>query len=154
MLALDDVTSRLFDTLRSWFDVSNSVTLDLTSIDSAVTELGDPVLIAAMAMRKLQALNLLTTPGVLTSTDVVVTIIQDLDRALLQAPSMYLSRRAETTDWDQALAQMDEMADDSAPAAASDDDPEILEFRQLHGELHQALYEVVEVSEGEIRYFR
>lgn len=161
LLALDAVTGQLFDMLRKWFDVKPAVTLDLAEIDSAVTELGDPVLIAAMAMRKLQALNLLSTPGVVTSTDVVVAIIQDLDRALLQAPSMYLSRRAENTDWDQAFAMLDEGLDpttgsglaDTAPQTADAPDPEIDTFQHLHGDLHEALYAIVEASEGEIRYF-
>ena len=59
-----------------------------------------------MAMRKLQALRLISTPGVRTSTDVVIAIVNDIDRALLQAPSMYLARKAETTDWDAALASL------------------------------------------------
>ena len=50
-------------------------------------------MIAAMAMRKLQALHLIATPGVLTTTDVILAIINDLDRALLQAPSMFLERK-------------------------------------------------------------
>lgn len=158
VLALDGVTSELFAILRRWFEVGESVSLDLTEIDSAVTELGDPVLIAAMAMRKLQALNLISTPGVRTSTDMVVAIIQDLDRALLQAPAMYLKLRAETTDWDQAFAML---GDDpvsvantpDAPASADETDPEIETFRHLHSDLHEALYAVVEVSEGQIRYF-
>lgn len=162
LLALDGVTTQLFTVLREWFDVGPAVTLDLAEIDSAVTELGDPVLIAAMAMRKLQALNLLSTPGVRTSTDTVVAIIQDLDRALLQAPSMYLSRRAENTDWDQALALLDDESNagevegvtlDLVPENASAPDPEIEAFQYLHGDLHEALYAVVEASEGEIRYF-
>ena len=41
-------------------------------------------MIAAMAMQKLQALHLIATPGVLTTTDVILAIINDLDRALLK----------------------------------------------------------------------
>src|SRR5690606_7184486 len=80
----------LFNLLREWFDVPRTVTLDLAEVDSAVAELGDPQLVMAMAMRKLQALHLLTTPGVRTSSDVVLTVIQDLERALQQAPAMHL----------------------------------------------------------------
>ena len=65
-----------------------AVSIDLADIDSAVIELGDPEMIAALAMRKLQALRLLATPGVRTTTDVVVAIVNDLDRALLQAPDL------------------------------------------------------------------
>ena len=68
-------------------------------------------------MRKLQALNLLSTPGVITTTDVVVTIVSDLDRALVQAPVMRLRLAAEVTDWDVQLAWLegDEAAVDEAP---------------------------------------
>ena len=80
------------------------VEFDLTAVDSAVRELGDPQLIAAFAMRKLQALHLLATPGVRTTTDVVVAIVSDLDRALLQAPTMRLRLAAANADWDAELA--------------------------------------------------
>ena len=106
LLALHGISAELFETLGEWFDVGDRLSLDLEEIDSAVTELGDPVMIAGMAMRKLQALHLISTPGVLTATDVVVGLINDLNRALLQAPAMYLSLRASTTDWDAALAGM------------------------------------------------
>ncbi len=86
LLALDVVTAEMFETLRRWFDVPPVVSLDLTQVDSAVSELGDPQMVAALAMRKLQALNLLATPGVRTTTDVVVAIVNDLERALIQAP--------------------------------------------------------------------
>ena len=149
LLALHDVTTELFDTLRAWFDVPDEVTIDLGAIDSAVAELGDPQMIAAMAMRKLQALHLLATPGVRTSTDVVVTMVQDLTRALLQAPGMRLRRAAESTDWDAALAELDGLAD-GGPASPAEDDPELDRFQRLHGALHAAARAVVEVSGGEI----
>ena len=82
-LALHTVAEKLFNTLRKWFDVQRNVTIDLTKIDSAVTELGESEMIAAMAMRKLQALHLIATPGVLTTTDVILAIINDLDSCLL-----------------------------------------------------------------------
>jgi hypothetical protein len=100
LLALHDVTAELFETLRAWFDVPARVTFDLTDVDAAVRELGDPQMIGAFAMRKLQALRLLSTPGVTTTTDVVVNMVSDLDRALIQAPSMGLRRRAADADWD------------------------------------------------------
>ena len=159
LLALHDVTTELFDTLRTWFDVPPTVMIDLRAVDSAVGELGDPQMIAALAMRKLQALNLLATPGVLTATDVVVAIVQDLDRALVQAPNMHLKREAETTDWDAALAELGaeaatEVGVERAPGPDVDDvDPEVERFRELHGHLHEALDAVIEASEGEIRYF-
>ena len=163
LLALHDVTEELFDTLKRWFDVADSVTISVADIDSAVEELGEPVLIAAMAMRKLQALRLLSQPGVRTTTDVVVTIVQDLDRALLQAPAMWLKRAAAHTDWDAEFAAMvgdddgDDGGDDSAGDDGSvasdrgDDDPEVTRFRELHGALHRALRAVITASDGEIR---
>lgn len=153
LLALDTVSADMFDTLRTWFGVGPTIQLNLASVDSAVSELGDPKLIAAMAMRKLQALNLLSTPGVTTTTDVVVAIVQDLDRALLAAPELYLSLAAQTTDWDQAFASMATADADDIVEQADELDPEIEHFRQMHGELHEAMYAVLEASDGEIRFF-
>jgi hypothetical protein len=166
LLALDGVTTELFDILRDWFAVEPVVSLDLTSIDSAVAELGDPQMIAAMAMRKLQALNLIATPGVRTSTDVVIAIVQDLDRALLQAPSMALSVQASSTDWDRALADLADLAhlEDEMPEPSGngdsnegpdvdDFDVAVSQFRELHHAVHLALEAVVRGSDGEIRYF-
>lgn len=157
LLALHGVTSQLFTILKDWFDVPDGVLLDVSQVDSAVAELGDPVMIAAMAMRKLQALHLLATPGVRTSTDVVVTIVQDLNRALVQAPAMRLKRDAETTDWDAAFADLvDDVAldeaGDFAPSASDEDDPETTRFRVLHAKLHEAVAAVLQASDGEIRY--
>lgn len=157
LLALHDVTEELFGTLRSWFDVPDRVSLDLSGIDSAVAQLADPVAIAALAMRKLQALRLLAQPGVRTSTDVVVTIVQDLDRALVQAPTMHLQRAAAAADWDAELAGLldDEATPDPAPVAAArgeQEDPVVARFRELHGRLHAAARAVVDASDGEIRY--
>jgi hypothetical protein len=169
LLALHDITAELFDTLKGWFDVGDQATISLADIDSAIGELGDPVLIAAMAMRKLQALRLLAQPGVRTTTDVIVTIVQDLDRAMLQAPAMWLKRAAAETDWDAEFAALvDDQPDapDAAPdgpgaalpeageGAAPDgelSDPDVRRFRELHAGLHRALRAVVEVSDGQIR---
>jgi hypothetical protein len=187
LLALHDVTADLFATLRKWFAVPGEVPLDLRDVDSAVQELGDPLMIAALAMRKLQALHLLSTPGVMTTTDVVVTIVQDLDRALVQAPNMHLKLQAAATDWDAELAvleasdvdpdadvdieleveHLEAVLDDPVAAAldaepASDlgvapvdpaqADPETEQFRARHAQLHEAVYAVLEASDGEIRY--
>lgn len=161
LLALYDVTAELFDTLKRWFSVPDQVSLDLTEIDSAVTQLGDPVAIAALAMRKLQALRLLSQPGVRTSTDVVVTIVQDLGRALVQAPTMRLHHAAEAADWDAELAALiagGDTAAEGGPEATeaaeggAGGDPEGQRFRALHGRLHAAVRAVVEVSDGEVRY--
>jgi len=153
LLALSGVAAELFETLRRWFDVPGRVTLDLSEVDSAVTELGDPVLVAAMAMRKLQALHLLATPGVRTTTDVVVAIVQDLQRALVQAPATRLKLAAAATDWDAELASLDHPAGSarSAPATADEADPEADRFRGLHALVNMAMEATIAASEGEIR---
>jgi hypothetical protein len=149
LLALHSVTTEMFDVLRRWFGVPTVVPLNLAEIDSAVAEMGDPVLIAAMAMRKLQALHLLSTPGVRTTTDVIVTIVQDLDRALAQAPNMRLNVAAAQTDWDAALASIDT----NASVLPDADDPDEARFRELHALLHEAVFATLRASENEIRYF-
>jgi hypothetical protein len=154
LLALGEVAETMFDQLRAWFDVPPQVALDLAAVDSAVAELGEPLMVAALAMRKLQALHLLSTPGVRTTTDVVVTIVQDLDRALVQAPNMALRRQAESTDWDAELALLGSGADH--PSVANDPaapDPEVAAFREGHARLHEAVRAVVEASSGRIRTF-
>jgi hypothetical protein len=155
LLALHSVTGELFAMLQRWFNIGATVTLNLEAIDSAFHELGDPKLIAAMAMRKLQALHLLSTPGVKTTTDVVVTIVQDLDRALIQAPNMRLNMAAADTDWDAALAALDgdDHFDADAPTAVDEGDAEADRFGELHGKLHEAVFAVLHASENEIRYF-
>lgn len=155
LLALHSVTTEMFAMLRQWFDVPAEVTLNLRDVDSAVRELGDPMLIAAMAMRKLQALHLLTTPGVRTTTDVVLTVIQDLERALLQAPNMHLRTEAADTDWDAELAQLDERSGVSAepvPSALSEGAFDaISEFKRHHRALKVAARAVLHASDGRIR---
>jgi hypothetical protein len=153
LLALHGVTTELFELLRRWFAVPDEVGLDLTEIDSAVREMGDPVMIAALAMRKLQALHLIATPGVRTTTDVVIVIVQDLDRALLQAPTMRLRLAAETADWDAALLELETGESEEAPASADAEDPEAQRFQMLHSRLHAAVEAVVRASDGEIRVF-
>jgi hypothetical protein len=154
LVALHGVTAEMFEVMRRWFAVPDEVTLDLTEIDSAVREMGDPVMIAALAMRKLQALHLIATPGVPTTTDVLVTIVQDLDRALVQAPVMRLRLAAETTDWDAALLELEAgQTDPDAPVSADAEDHEAQRFRQMHQALHVAVEAVVRASDGEIRVF-
>ena len=151
LLAARGSAEELFALLRRWFDVPTAVTLDLRAVDSAVAELGDPQLIMAMAMRKLQALHLLTTPGVRTTTDVVLTVIQDLERALLQAPGMHLRQSAAATDWDAEFRAMDDDAPaDDLPAAGAQND-EIEVFRHHHAALHEAARAVLHITNGEIR---
>lgn len=154
LLAIRGATEDLFTLLRKWFAVPNAVTLDLRTVDSAVAELGEPRLVMAMAMRKLQALHLLTTPGVVTTTDVVLTVIQDLERALLQAPAMHLRDAAAATDWDAALAALDDKTDSDEVARqdrGDDANDEITLFRTHHAALHEAARAVLYASDGRIR---
>jgi hypothetical protein len=153
LLAARESAEALFATLRGWFGVPARVTLDLREIDAAVAELGDPQLIMAMAMRKLQALHLLTTPGVRTTTDVVLTVIQDLERALLQAPNLHLRRTAESTDWDAALQALDDEEPSRAGGVVEPvaDDAAIGIFRAHHDRLRDAARAVLHISDGEIR---
>ncbi|MDP8978896.1 MAG: hypothetical protein M3N17_10075 [Actinomycetota bacterium] len=151
LLAVRTSAEVLFGLLRDWFDVPGVVSLDLRGIDSAVSELGDPQLIMAMAMRKLQALHLLTTPGVRTTTDVVLTLIQDLERALLQAPSMHLKSAAADIDWDAELAALDVDDASQAPPAPGRSTDEVEVFRRHHQALHGAARAVLHASEGKIR---
>jgi hypothetical protein len=152
LVALYGVTTELFVVLKRWFGVPDAVQLDLSNIDAATTEMADPVMIAALAMRKLQALHLVATPGVKTTTDVVVSVVQDLNRALIQAPGMRLRLAASSTDWDAALRELEAAGEDAvAPASTDEEDPEARHFRFLHSLLHAAVDAVVEASEGEIR---
>jgi hypothetical protein len=149
LLAARQSAEELFELLRGWFDVPDEVTIDLRGIDSAVQELGDPQLVMAMAMRKLQALHLLTTPGVRTTTDVVLTVIQDLERALLQAPNMHLKQSAAEADWDAALAALEKGPDTGGVMLEEPDDIE--RFRAHHTALHEAARAVLHACDGEIR---
>ena len=148
LLAARTSAETLFVLLRRWFGVPESVTLDLRAVDSAVTELGDPQLVMAMAMRKLQALHLLTTPGVRTTTDVVLTVLQDLERALVQAPTTRLRTEAAGTDWDAELAALEDHPGELEPDETFE---EIQRFRRHHAALHAAARAVLHASDGQIR---
>jgi hypothetical protein len=149
LLALHGVTAEMFAMLKSWFSVPDELPLDLTDIDAAVRSMGDPVMIAALAMRKLQALRLLSTPGVVTTTDVVVTIISDLRRALLQAPVMRLHLAAARTDWDAELAGIDGCCD--CPSSSDAVDAAAQRFRALHLQIERAGDAVLDACRGEVR---
>jgi hypothetical protein len=151
LLAARTSAEVLFGLLRDWFDVPSHVVLDLRGVDSAVRELSDPQLVMAMAMRKLQALHLLTTPGVRTTTDVVLTVIQDLERALVQAPSTRLRSEAAGTDWDAELAALEDEAGRPEVTAPVETFDEIATFRRHHAALHAAARAVLQASDGQIR---
>ena len=145
--------------LRRWFDVPASVSIDLADIDSAVVELGDPEMIAALAMRKLQALRLLADARC-AHDDRCGRRHRERHRPRPVAGARPAAAPAVAgTDWDAALEQLSDS--DSRRAArirrttcdaeAFDDDVAL--FRSLHQRLHEAAIAVVEASQGEIRIF-
>jgi hypothetical protein len=140
----------LFDLLRRWFEVPEHVVLDLSRIDSADAQLVEVQNVMAMAMRKLQAFHLLTAPHVTTTTDVVLTIVQDVERALQQAPRVRLRRQAAQTDWDAELVALDAGATPEESGEALLDD-EARQFRDAHKALRRAAQAVLRASEGRIR---
>ncbi len=150
----------LFTLLRRWFEVPGQVTLDLSGIDAADAQLIDTKHVMAMAMRKLQAFHLLTAPMVGTTTDVVLTLVQDLERPLRQAPRARLRQQAAHTDWDAELAALeldgsDEDLKVDDDAQDSDDgslmDEESREFRDAHRAIRRAAQAVLRASDGRIR---
>jgi hypothetical protein len=84
---------------------------------------------------------------------VVVTVVQDLERTLVQAPSMRLRRAAARADWDAALASLVADEVDEAPEETGGEETEVAYFRELHACLHDALRAVIRASDGEIRRF-
>lgn len=152
LLAARASAEALFDVLREWFAVPPRVALDLVAIDSAVAELQDPTTAAAMTMRKLQALHVLTTPGVRTTTDVVLTLLQEIERSLLRAPSARLRSEMAGTDWDAELAALDEREERAMSPSERDEPFDDLEhFRRHHTALRAAARAVIAASEGSVR---
>jgi hypothetical protein len=151
LLAAHTSAEVLFALLRDWFGVPDRVTLDLRAVDSAVAELADAQHAMAMAMRKLQSLHLVTTPGVRTTTDVVLTVIQDLERALSQAPVVHLRSEAAEADWDAELAAMgaEDLEGPELPEGDHTFD-EIDRFRRHHAALRAAVRAVLQASDGQI----
>ncbi len=143
----------LFGVLREWFGVPPHLMLDLVAIDSAVTELQDPTTAAAMTMRRLQALHVLTTPGVRTTTDVVLTLLQEIERSLLRAPGARLRSEVAGTDWDAELAALEEGEQPLPPGAGEGGEAfdDLEHFRRHHAALRAAARAVIAASEGSVR---
>jgi hypothetical protein len=155
LLALYDVSERLFNTLRSWFDVPIAVSLPLLDVDDGTEGFSEPAMVAALAMRKLQALRLLARPGVRTTTDVVVTMIQDLDRALSEAPIMHAKHSRSDPHLAEAVAAIrngttDEYLSQLRPRSAQS---ETLLFLVDHQMVKRAAVAVLEASPGTICIF-
>jgi hypothetical protein len=72
----------VFRTLKEEFQVPDTYELVLHDVDAAEPFLKNTLDIAAVTMRKIQALRWVTKPGVETANDVVVTLAADLLRAL------------------------------------------------------------------------
>jgi hypothetical protein len=157
LLAARSASVTLFTLLRRWFDVPPEVVLDLRGIDAADRQLVDVQQVMALAMRKLQALHLLTAPQVATTTDVVLTLVQDLERPLRQAPRARLRRQAASTDWDAELRALDgggslaEEAEDAEDAVQGLLDEESRTFREAHQAIRAAAQAVLRASDGQIR---
>ena len=151
LLALGPVCEQLFERLRAWFDVGSQLVADLSSIDGAtvLAELQDPQLVAGFTMRRLQALHLLARPGVRTPTDVVITYIDSVLRALMEAPGRHMTRTASGVDWDRAWEVLDAgmLLPKGCPEA------EAVEFRRLIGALIAAREAVFEASDTGICVF-
>ena len=151
LLSLGPVCRELFDQLRQWFDIPERLECDLSEVDSpiAVTELQDPHMIAAFAMRRLQAVHLLSTQGIMTTTDVIVTQIDSVLRALMEAPRSQLLQKVVKVDWDQEWAILDSgMLWRSIPLSA-----EKARVDQLVAALIRARNAVIDASGSEICYF-
>ncbi|MBV8542144.1 MAG: hypothetical protein JO364_01855 [Pseudonocardiales bacterium] len=82
LVGLHAAASEAFRTLKEEFQVPDTYELVLHDVDAAEPFLRSTLDIAAITMRKIQALRWLAKPGVETANDVVVTLAADLLRAL------------------------------------------------------------------------
>lgn len=82
LLDLHHASASLFILLRDLFEVPPCYILVLGTVDSARRDLRRTHDLAAITMRKVQALRLVTTPGELTRSDVVIGLIAELTRSL------------------------------------------------------------------------
>lgn len=119
LLALTEPCAELFTHLQKWFAVPQAVEFDLSAIDraSAIRSMSEPAMVAAFAMRKLQAIHLLAHPGVPTKPDVVLTLIDAVLRALVEAPAKHLDHRIANTNWDREWAVLDAGMHLASPSA-------------------------------------
>jgi hypothetical protein len=82
LIDLYAATSAVFRTLKEEFQVPDTYELALHHVDAAEPYLTNTVDIAAITMRKIQALRWVAKPGVDTTNDIVVALAADLLRAL------------------------------------------------------------------------
>ena len=147
LVAVCGTAAWLFGALRSWFDVPEVVEINLGAVDAplAVSLLTDRGLVAAMAMRKLQALHYAATPGNLTAPDVIVTLIEGVTRALVEAPDAFLERMAKNCDWDEEFAALDNRVVWQNPGITDD---EIEHFKDCVDQLLSARAAVMLVADS------
>lgn len=82
LLSLYDATAMAFKIIKEEFAVPDVCQLELHNVDAAESSLTNTDDIAAIALRKIQALRFVATPGVETTNDVVVSLAADLLRSL------------------------------------------------------------------------
>lgn len=82
LVGLHAETPRIFRTLKAEFQVPDTYELPLHDVDAAEPFLSNTRDVAAITLRKIQALRWVTKPGVETTNDIVVTLAADLLRAL------------------------------------------------------------------------
>lgn len=81
---LYDVAAVLFAVLKEAFEVPDVYLLPLHDVDAARAELRTTPALAAITLRKLQALRLAAGPGEPTTNDIVVGLAADLNRSVEQ----------------------------------------------------------------------
>lgn len=153
LLAARDEMTYVFSSLQDWFEMPPAIESDVSAVDStgAVSQFTDRVLIAGMAMRKLQALHYIAEPGIITGVDVVVSLIDGVLHALFEAPDSYLERRAALCDWDQELASLDRGLIWQDPKRT---DEELDKFRQCIAVLIEIRQLVADIWERGYRLLR
>ena len=82
LVNLYTATSAAFTILKAEFQVPDTYELALHDVDAAELCLTNTVDIAAITLRKVQALRWVAKPGVETTNDIVVALAADLLRAL------------------------------------------------------------------------
>jgi hypothetical protein len=104
LLGLGPACTGLFKCLQRWFNVGPQLVADISTIGSPAIaeELQDPQLVAGFAMRRLQALHFVSRPGVRTTTDIVIALIDGVLRPLIESPTRHLTQASTDVDWDHA----------------------------------------------------
>ncbi len=82
LVSLYAATQLVFGILKEEFQVPDIYELVLCDVDAAEPFLRDTVDIAAVTLRKIQALRWIAKPGVETTNDIVVCLAADLLRSL------------------------------------------------------------------------